>query len=119
VNFLRADGTWAAPPGGGGGISGITVKEDTTSLGTAFTSLVFGNGFDVSAVGAEATTVLDLGEYTGANLPQAKVVNLTTDLAAKADAAATTTSLGLKADKATTVTDRLGHARRQPDDRHQ
>jgi hypothetical protein len=104
VNFLRADGTWAAPPGGGGGISGITVKEDTTSLGTAFTSLVFGNGFDVSAVGAEATTVLDLGEYTGANLPQAKVVNLTTDLAAKADAAATTTSLGLKADKATTVT---------------
>ena len=74
--FLRADGTWAAPPGGGGGISGITVKEDTTSLGTAFTSLVMGNGLDVTAVGAEATTVVDLSEYTGAALPNAKVAGL-------------------------------------------
>jgi hypothetical protein len=31
-NFLRADGTWAAPPGGGGGITALT--GDVTASGT-------------------------------------------------------------------------------------
>jgi hypothetical protein len=74
TNFLCADGTWKAPTVSS---AGITVKEDVTSLGTGFTSLVFGNGFDVTSVGTEATAVLDLGEYTGSGLlPNAKVAGL-------------------------------------------
>jgi hypothetical protein len=33
TNFLRADGTWAAPPGGGGGGS-ITISQATIDFGT-------------------------------------------------------------------------------------
>ena len=70
VNFLRADGQWALPPGAGGGISGITVKEGVTVLGSAFTSLLFtAAGFDVTAAANEATVILDLTEYTGGALP--------------------------------------------------
>jgi hypothetical protein len=69
VNFLRADGQWALPPGAGGGIAGITVKEGTTVLGSAFTALQFvAAGFDVSG-STEAIITLDLNEYTGSALP--------------------------------------------------
>jgi hypothetical protein len=34
-NFLRADGTWAAPPGGGGGISGVDISKNSgATVGT-------------------------------------------------------------------------------------
>lgn len=75
TNFLRADGTWAAPPGGGG--SGITVAEEGVSLDTDITTLDFGNGFDLTeSPENEVNITLDLGEYTGNNLPNAKVAGL-------------------------------------------
>jgi hypothetical protein len=71
-NFLRADGTWAAPPGGGGGISGITVAEGGSALDTDITSLDFGNGFDLTESPENEVNIdLDLGEYTGTDLPVA------------------------------------------------
>lgn len=74
--FLMDNGTW-----GTGGLTGVTVKDDGSGLGSGFTSLNFGNGLDVASAGIEASVVLDLAEYTGANLPQAKVASLSTDLA--------------------------------------
>lgn len=66
TNFLRADGTWAAPPSGGT----LTVQEDDVNVDTAVTTLDFGNGLDVtSSPAGEANIVVDLGEYTGADLP--------------------------------------------------
>jgi len=101
VNYLRADGTWALPPGAGGGISGITVKEGGVSLGTAFTSLLFtAAGFDITAVGTEATIILDLTEYTGGALP------LTGGGTGATSAAAALTALG--AASAATLTAHTG-----------
>lgn len=62
--------------GGGGGISGITVKEDSVSLGGTYVSINFTNGLDVSALLSEVTVVVDLGEYSGTALPNAKVAGL-------------------------------------------
>lgn len=71
TTFLRADGTWAAPPGGGGGGS-LVVQEDDVTVDAAATTLDFGNGFDVtSSPAGEANVGLDLGEYTGTDLPVA------------------------------------------------
>lgn len=54
TNFLRADGTWAAPPGGGG--SSLTVQDEGTNLSTAVTSINF-TGAGVTATGTTSVTV--------------------------------------------------------------
>jgi hypothetical protein len=64
--------------GGGGGISGIVVKEDGTILGGGFVALNFSNGLDISGGPTEATIIIDLGEYTGTSLPNARVAGLGT-----------------------------------------
>ena len=69
TNYLRADGTWAAPPGGA---SGITVAEGGSALDTDITTLDFGIGFDLTETPEnEVNIALDLSEYTGAPLPVA------------------------------------------------
>jgi hypothetical protein len=81
TNFLRADGTFAAPPGGGGGISGITVSEAGTPLDTDITTLDFGAGFDLTeSPENEINITLD---FTEVSIPQASITNLTTDLGNK------------------------------------
>jgi hypothetical protein len=71
ANYLRADGTWTAPPGGGGGgISGVVIQEADATVATAATTIDFGAGFDVTETPAnEANIALDLTEYTGGALP--------------------------------------------------
>jgi len=57
TNFLRADGTWAAPPGGGGGISAV-VDDPSPELGGNLDAL----GFNISGIGdLTATGALLLG----------------------------------------------------------
>ena len=62
TNFLRADGTWAAPPGGGG--SSLTVQDEGSTLSTAVTSLNF-VGAGVTATGTTAVTVTIPGGGSG------------------------------------------------------
>ena len=51
TNFLRADGTWAAPPGGGGGITG-PLTGDVTTVGAGGTVTTLANiPNDAPAVG--------------------------------------------------------------------
>lgn len=47
TNFLRADGTWAAPPGGGGGISTLNTLTASTQTFATGTS---GTDFNISSV---------------------------------------------------------------------
>ena len=102
VTFLRADGTWSTPPGGGGGISGITVTKSGVAAGSDITVLDFESSFNVTESPAgEANVFLDLSGYTGTGLlPQAKVTGsggtLTTELAGKADTSTMTTALAGK-----------------------
>ena len=80
TNFLRADGTWATPAGGGGGIAGITVAEAGSALDTDITTLDFGTGFDLTETPEnEVNIALD---FTEVAIPQASVTNLVADLAA-------------------------------------
>lgn len=53
TNFLRADGTWAAPPGGGGS---LTVQDEGSTLSTAVTTINF-TGAGVTATGTTTVTV--------------------------------------------------------------
>jgi hypothetical protein len=54
TNFLRADGTWAPTPGGGG--SSLTVQDEGSTLSTAVTTINF-TGAGVTASGAATVTV--------------------------------------------------------------
>ena len=54
TNFLRADGTWAAPGGGGG--SSLTVQDEGVTLSTAVTTINF-TGAGVTATGTTTVTV--------------------------------------------------------------
>jgi hypothetical protein len=54
TNFLRADGTWAAPPGGG---SAITAKDEGSTLTTGMTSIDFVGGGVVATNTGGAVTV--------------------------------------------------------------
>ena len=68
TTFLRSDGSWAIPPGAGGGISGVAVQDNGSTVVAAATSFNFGNALDVANVGGVPTIVVDLGEYAGAGL---------------------------------------------------
>jgi hypothetical protein len=107
TNFLRADGLWAVPAGGGGG-GAVQIKEDNVNIITSATGIDFGNGFDVGTTGSEAEISLDLGEYTGSSLPNAKVTGLgslaTKSTIVSADITDGTVAL---ADMANLATDRL------------
>jgi hypothetical protein len=50
VNFLRADGAFAAPPGGGGG--SLVVQENEVTVDSAVTSLNFSSEFNVTSAPA-------------------------------------------------------------------
>lgn len=50
TTYLRGDGTWTAPPGGG-----LAVEEDGTEEGTGIERLNFGTGLNVAVAGTEAT----------------------------------------------------------------
>lgn len=64
ANFLRADGTWAAPGAG----ASITVKDEGSNLTTAVTSFDFtGTGVTASAVGNAVTVNISTGGV-GTNL---------------------------------------------------
>lgn len=53
ANFLRADGTWAAPAGGGGS---ITVQDEGSNITTGLTTLNF-TGAGVTVTGGATATV--------------------------------------------------------------
>jgi hypothetical protein len=68
LKFLRADGTWAIPPGSGGGTTTFPVTFNTTggaAAGTTFDGSV-ARTIDYSTVGAAKT-----GAITGSNLTMA------------------------------------------------
>lgn len=69
-NFLRGDGTWATPSGGG---TTIVVQEGDSDVVATLDHLDFGPGFDVTESPAnEANIVLDLSEVASQVLDAAK-----------------------------------------------
>jgi hypothetical protein len=102
VNFLRADGSWAAPAGGGGG-GGITTEEAVDAVALALTE---GVGIDI-AYDDSAGTITIVADKTEMSLNKSDVglsnVDNTTD-ALKPVSTATSTALALKADKTQTLT---------------
>jgi len=68
-NFLRADGTWAAPAGGGS--SGIEIRKDSVSVGTAVTAIDF--------VGAGVTQVTVTSGISTVRIPAYKRLTFVTD----------------------------------------
>lgn len=95
TNFLRADGTWAAPPAGGGG--GITAEDAVDAVAAA---LVEGTGIDL-AYNDVANTITITADKTEMGLTKADVglgnVDNTSD-ANKPVSTATQTALNAKAD---------------------
>jgi hypothetical protein len=67
-NFLRADGTWAAPASGS---SGIEIRKDSVSVGTAVTAIDF--------VGAGITQVTVTSGISTVRIPAYKRLTFVTD----------------------------------------
>lgn len=69
TKFLRDDQVWTVPPGGG---TPLTVSEEGTPIDVTVAVIDFLNGFDVAeGPEDEVNVTLDLGEYTGTDLPVA------------------------------------------------
>ena len=96
TNYLRADGTWAAPAGGGGG---ITTEDAVDAVATA---LVAGNNIDVTYNDTANTITVDVEALTKSDVGLGNVDN--TSDANKPVSTAQATADGLKADKTTTIT---------------
>lgn len=62
TNFLRADGTWAAPGGGGGGLTLSTVEVDLGAGGVSGSFTIAGAGL---TPGRPVLCVQAVGPYTG------------------------------------------------------
>lgn len=87
-----ADTITIAATGGGGA---MVVQEGDTTVAAAATTLDFGNGFDVTESPAnEANIDLDLGEYTGTDLPIASGGTGASTAAAAFDALSPVTTRG-------------------------
>ena len=76
---LTSDGAgvvqWEAAPGAGGGISGITIKEEGTPLTTLATSLNFvGSTVTASGVGAAKTITITAGGGGGGGISMGKAI---------------------------------------------
>lgn len=69
VNFLRADGTWAVPPGTGGGGGSVTIKSNGTTLTTGVTSIDFTTNMTATAVGTAVTVSASGGGGGGGGTP--------------------------------------------------
>ncbi len=88
TNFLRADGTWAAPPGGGGGISDGDKGEITVSGGGVAWAVNAGAITD-----AKVGTGIDAAKLANGSVSNAEfqhLGNVTSDIQAQLNAKAST-----------------------------
>lgn len=67
VNFLRADGSWVAPPGGGGGAGSITTSGYTTTSGRLLgrTTAATGAVEELTAAQAKVFLSITAGDVSG------------------------------------------------------
>ena len=86
VMYLRSDGTWAIPPGTGGGTGGGGVVDAQYWVSTGHTDLVAEVNLGTLVSGyLKITTAAGVATPSSlAAIPQSDVTNLTIDLAAKA-----------------------------------
>ncbi len=78
-NFLRADGTWAAPAGGGG-ISGLTTNYvvKATSATTVGNSLIFDNGTNIGINHNSPSALVDVRKTDNTTASQTMMYTLLT-----------------------------------------
>jgi hypothetical protein len=80
TNFLRADGTWAAPPGGGGGVSDGD-KGDITVSGSGATWTIDNGVVTLAKMADMATASLIYRKTAGTGAPEVQTLaTLKTDL---------------------------------------
>ena len=65
ANFLRADGTWAAPPGGASSMTyqgGYNASTNTPALDTGSPSITIGDTYTVTVAGTFFTVAVEVGD---------------------------------------------------------